>query len=368
MKIVRSGATPSAIVEVSRSIKKRSAEENVPYLHLERGVPGVRPINLKSILPAIDVNAPAVQTYPQTAGQEALTTAINRIYFEGKAEPDRLFVTPGSSMGLDLAFQTIDTQVVFLPFYHWGTYRKILHTRRRAPAYYRTVEELRDHPDRYAGTAVVLCDPNNPVGDLQPEGLILDTAGRLGRAGAAVILDCPYRRLFFPDDDEFYVAAAALPNVIILESFSKTLGLSGLRIGFAYAPDADFAAEFGLRLALPTNGVDNLSQFVIEKLLSDPAGIEAAAEYQAATVVDIRRNVEYLEHRALTAGRFYAASQCTGIFAILNRTAEQLLAHRIGSISLEFFTATEKEDAARFARINVAVPHEAFKTYFDAMP
>ncbi len=367
MKIARSGATPSAIVEVSRSIKRRSAEENVPYLHLERGVPGVQPIDLKSVLPLIDANAPSVQTYPPSSGQEALKTAINRVYFGGKASPDRLFITPGSSMGLDVAFQTIDAQVVYLPHYHWGTYRKILQTRRRAAAYYRTVEELRDHPDRYDGTTVVLCDPNNPVGDLQPEGLILDTAERLGKAKASVILDCPYRRLFFPDD-EFYATAATLPNVVLLESFSKSLGLSGLRLGFAHAPDEEFAAEFGLRLALPTNGVDNLSQFAVEKLLSDPAGIEAAAEYQATTAADIRKNIEYLEHRALLAGRFYAASRCTGIFAVVNRTAEQLLAAKIGAISMEFFTATEKEDAARFARINVAVPHGNFKTYFDPLP
>ncbi len=366
MKIARSGATPSAIVEVSRAIKRRSAEENVPYLHLERGVPGVQPIDLRSVLALVDVNSPAVQTYPPTAGQPALKEAINRVYFEGKASLDRLFITAGSSLGLDIAFQTIDTQVVALPLYHWGTYRKILQTRRRAPRFYATVEELRDHPDRYDGTAVVLCDPNNPVGDLQPDGLVLDTAERLGKSGAAVILDCPYRRLFFPDDD-FYVRASALPNVILLESFSKSLGLSGLRLGFAHVPDDDFAAEFGLRLALPTNGVDNLAQFAVAKLLSDPAGIQAAAEYQASTVADIGKNIAYLEHRNLLAGRFYAAAPCTGIFAVVNRTAEQLLAARIGAISMEFFTATEKEDAARFARINVAVPADAFKTYFDTL-
>jgi aspartate aminotransferase len=367
MKIVKSGATPSSIVEVSRTIRERSRKENAPYLHLERGVPAVKPIDLRAVLPLIDVNAPSVQTYPPSAGQPSLKEAINKAYYGGKASLDRLFITPGSSMGLDVAFQTIETQVVYLPFYHWGTYRKILQTRRRAPRYYQNVEELRDHPDRHDGTAVVLCDPNNPVGDLQPDGLILETAERLGKAGAAVILDCPYRRLFFPDDD-FYIRAAALGNVILLESFSKSLGLSGLRLGFAHVPDPAFGAEFGLRLALPTNGVDNLSQFVIEKLLSHPAGIEAAADFAAATVADIRKNIEYLDHRALLAGRFYAASECTGIFAVVNRTADDLLAARIGAISMEFFTATEKEDAARFARVNVAVPHEDLKTYFDALP
>ncbi|MBN1938095.1 MAG: pyridoxal phosphate-dependent aminotransferase [Candidatus Aminicenantes bacterium] len=367
MKLARSGATPSSIVEVSRAITKRSAEENAPYLHLERGVPGVQPIDLGSIIPLIDVNSPSVQTYPPSSGQPALKEAVNKAYFGGKASLDRLIITPGSSMGLDTAFQMIDTQVVSLPFYHWGTYRKILQTRRRAPRFYQTVEELRDHPDRHDGTAVVLCDPNNPVGDLQPDGLILDTAERLGKAGAAVILDCPYRRLFFPDDD-FYIQAAALPNVILLESFSKSLGLSGLRLGFAHLPDPECAAEFGLRLALPTNGVDNLSQFAVEKLLSHPAGIEVAADYAAATAADIRKNIDYLEHRNLLAGRFYAASQCTGIFAVVNRTAEQLLAARIGAISMEFFVASDKEDASRFARINVAVPSDAFKAYFDALP
>jgi aspartate/methionine/tyrosine aminotransferase len=365
MRIAKSGATPSTIVELAKSIRRRSAEEGVPYLHLERGVHGVCPIDLKAILPLIDVNAPALQTYPPSHGQKSLKTAINRSYFEGRIPSDRLFITPGSSMGLDLVFQTLDVQRVFLPEYHWGTYRKLLQIRRKEPAYYTSLDELLDRPERYEDAAVVLCDPNNPVGDLQPDRKIRETAERLGQAGAAVIMDCPYRRVFFEDDDDFYRDLAVLPNVIIVESFSKSLGLSGLRIGFVYAADPDFAAEFGLRLALPTNGVDNFAQFAVEKLLAHPDGIEAARRFKTATVADIGRNIAYLDAKGLLAGEFYARSRCVGIFAVVNRTADELLAHRIGSISLAFFTAMKKEEAARFARVNVSVPHHAFRTYFD---
>jgi len=365
MKIVKSGATPSTIVELAKSIKRRSVDEGVAYLHLERGVHGVCPIDLQSILPFIDVNAPVLQTYPPSSGQESLKTAINRAYFGGQAQAGRIFVTPGSSMGLDLVFQTLDVDRVFLPEYHWGTYRKLLQIRRREPGYYASLEDLHNHPEHYAGTAVVLCDPNNPIGDLQPDRMIRETAERLGRADAAVIMDCPYRRVFFEDDDDFYRDLADLPNVIIVESFSKSLGLSGLRIGFVHASDADFGAEFSLRLALPTNGVDNFAQFAVEKLLAHPAGIEAARRFKTSTVADIGRNIAYLEAKGLLAGEFYTRSRCVGIFAVANRTADDLLAHRIGSISLAFFTATQKETAARFARINVSVPHHAFRTYFD---
>jgi aspartate/methionine/tyrosine aminotransferase len=366
MKIVRSGATPSAIVELSRDIKRRSAAEGIPYLHLERGVPAVQPIDLRAVAALIDLNSPALQTYPPSTGQEALKAAIDHAYFGGRAGTDRLFVTPGGSMGLDLAFQVIDADKVYLPEYHWGTYRKLLQVRRREAAFYPSLDELHDRPERYAGAAVVLCDPNNPVGDLQPAGLVRDTAARLGGAGAAVIVDSPYRRVFFDEGDDFHKELASLENVVIVESFSKSLGLSGLRLGFVRAPDAEFAAEFGLRLALPTNGVDNFAQAAVEKLLAHPSGREAAERYRTATAADAGRNIAYLDEKRLLAARFYERTRCVGIFAVVDRPAEELLAHRIGSISRAFFTATRKAEAARFARVNVAVPHADFKASFDA--
>lgn len=366
MKIRKSGAAPSAIVALSQEITRKGREQGVEYLRLERGIPCVRPIDLQAVVPFISFNDPGLHAYPPSQGREGLREAINASYFSGKALPERIIVTPGGSMGLDLTFQVLEVKVVYLPEFHWGTYRQILRTRGRAWDYYASLGELAENPEKYAGSTVVICDPHNPLGSIQPDGLVIEAAARLSAAGAAVVVDCPYRRLFLDPADGFYLALGRLENVVIVESFSKSLGLSGLRIGFVHASDPEFLAEFSLRLALPTNGVDNIVQAFVEHLLAHPDGVALAGAYRAVTVEHTARNLSYLRTRGLLASEFYGEAKPLGIFAAVSRSQEELLRSRIGSISLAAFTETGKDRAAGRARVNISVPHEAFVSHFDA--
>jgi aspartate aminotransferase len=367
MKITRSGATPSSIVQLARSIDQRAAAEGREYLRLERGINGVCPIDLGPILPLIDFASPGILNYPPATGQPVLKRAINAAYFGGAAPEDRICVTNGGSMGLDIAFDTLDVPRFLLPEYHWGTYRQILRVRRKSWAYYGSLEELRDHPERHSNEAVVLCDPGNPLGEKVGDDLLLETARRLSAAGAAVIIDCPYRRVFFDASDTLFRDLSGIENAIIVESFSKSLGLSGLRIGFLYTANAEFAAEFALRFPLPTNGVDNFVQAAVEKLLAHPLGIESARRFRTRTAGDIRRNIAYLEETGLLARTLYEGKTCLGIFAVVNRTPEELLEGRIAAISLRAFTETRTDEASRFSRINVSVPHAKLEEFFSSL-
>jgi aspartate aminotransferase len=366
MKIIQSGAKPSSIVKLAREIDRKAAAEGAEYLRLERGINGVCPVDLRPILPLIDFGSPAVLNYPPSTGRPELKAAINAAYFGGDAAEGRICVTNGGSMGLDVAFDALDVARVVLPEFHWGTYRQILRVRRKSWAYYGSLDELLDHPERHADGAVVLCDPGNPLGEKVEDALLLEAARRLSEAGAAVIVDCPYRRVFHDETDFLHHDLAALENVVIVESFSKSLGLSGLRAGFVYSAHEPFAAEFALRFPLPTNGVDGFTQAVVEKLLVHPLGRESARAFRTKTAEDIGRNIAYLAGEGLLAGEFYSGKACRGIFAVVTKTPEELLTGRISAISLRAFTETRVEDAARFSRINVSVPHERFRAFFDA--
>ena len=62
---------------------------------------------------------------------------------------------------------------------------------------------------------------------------------QLNDAGVVVIYDCPYRKLFKYDNDLFDVVGK-MENVIVCESFSKSLGISGARLGFVWSLNDDF--------------------------------------------------------------------------------------------------------------------------------
>lgn len=83
---------------------------------------------------------------------------------------------------------------------------------------------------------VFLASPNNPSGNYIPLKELRDFVERLPRH-VVLVLDEVYRH--FAEADDY---TSALPfvldnkNVIGINSFSKTYGLAGLRVGYCYAP------------------------------------------------------------------------------------------------------------------------------------
>ena len=192
---------------------------------------------------------------------------------------------------------------------------------------------------------------------------------KLDAAGVTVFFDSPYRRVFRDATDTFYREIRPLRNVAIVESFSKSMGLSGQRIGFIHTTDPGLYAELEKRTMYTNNGVNAFAQTLVLRLLTTPEGRRAVADFKAATVRDIGLNIAYLKENGLLATEFYRESMPVGIFAIVDRSEKELLEHRIGSVSLDFFTrdAALAGYASRFSRICVSVPHTKFREFFDPL-
>ena len=84
-----------------------------------------------------------------------------------------------------------------------------------------------------ANGVVVLTSPNNPSGDLVPEGLLCEILAR----GATVMLDEAYIE-FAGFESSAQDLLTEYPRLIIMRTFSKWAGIAGLRLGYALAhPD-----------------------------------------------------------------------------------------------------------------------------------
>ena len=79
---------------------------------------------------------------------------------------------------------------------------------------------------------VALVSPNNPTGLVVSREHILEVARTAGRRGAVVMVDLAY--VEFADDDPTRLLIEE-PNVVVVRTFSKAMGLAGLRVGFAVA-------------------------------------------------------------------------------------------------------------------------------------
>ncbi len=367
MNIRKSGAKYSAIVGIGENLKKLMQETGEEYLLLNRGVNGVVPIDLTEVVKNIDYNSPAIQVYAPNSGAPNLKEAINRVYFHGQADPELITISGGSMSALDQIFTMLDVEKILLPSFYWGAYANVCRIRGKAFDVYHTLEELEERMHELKDTAVVICDPNNPVGNKLSDGDVLEVIRLLSDNGVTVIYDSPYRRVFYDDDDEMYTRLMNLKDVLIVESFSKCVGLSGQRIGFVWSNDPEFIREFNLRILYVHNGVNGFAQQLVFQLLTSPEGKKAVKEFKEKTREDIRKNIEYLQKEGFLAGEFYKNSEPKGIFAIVNKSYDELLEKKIGSVPLDFFTRDNKEKAKKYARICVSMPHGKIREFFGRL-
>lgn len=367
MKVNKCGAALSKIVQIGEKLKKLSAETGQTYLPLNRGIPSVVPIDLTGVVKGLDFNAPLMQTYPEGPGFSSLREAINDEFFQGQSNKDNLLITGGGMNGLDLLIQALGIEKLYLPVYYWGPYFHLLNIRGVGVGEYTAQSDLYDRLDELKGSGVLICDPGNPLGEKYDDEELFRLVKTLSDAGIVVLFDSPYRRIFSGREDDFYARLLPLGNVIISESFSKSVGLSGQRIGFIHTTNKELRDELEIRLMYCTNGINAFAQSVVLALLTTPEGQQAVADFKQATARDIMANIDYLKRRGLLAEEFYRTSTPRGIFAVVDRTEDQLLEARIGSVSLSFFTKSEKARASNFARVCVSMPHDKFVAFFDGL-
>ena len=85
---------------------------------------------------------------------------------------------------------------------------------------------------------VFLANPNNPTGTLLSTDDIADLERRLPDH-VLLVLDAAYAEFVGVDDyDDGLAVARASERTVVLHTFSKIYGLAGLRVGWAYGPEA----------------------------------------------------------------------------------------------------------------------------------
>jgi aspartate aminotransferase len=365
MMVSRSGARFSAIVKIGEDLKEQSQQSGEEYLYLNRGINQVVGIDLTEIIPMIDFNTPEIQHYARSKGSKGLIKAINTEYFDNKASEDHIFITAGGMHALALTFQTLAYQKIFSLSFYWGAYTNSIKIAGKEQFFYDSFDDILNDPEKYNHAALIICDPNNPTGSKTDDKKLFKTLDVLAKQDTIVIWDGPYRRVFYETDDVLYQTLLNYNNVIVTDSFSKSIGLSGQRIGFVHCMNSEYNEEFAIRLLYSGNGINAFGQLLVEKILSTPEGKKAAHNFRNKTRADIAVNIDFLCKKGVLAKEFYTSETPTGIFVIVNKSFDELKEKKIGSVPMNFFTKRTDFEVNSYARICVSVPKEDFKKYMD---
>lgn len=192
----------------------------------------------------------SLTAYPPDAGLPELRAAICDDLQTRHAvtlDPEtQLIITAGANHAGHSALHAIlspgDTVALFTPFYfnHEMAVQLLGGKVKELPCGPGLLPDPDDlaHAAATGLRAVILVSPSNPTGRVIPRetfARILDIAAR---HGIWVIFDETYEGIVYPGDAEAYSAAYALadhPNLIVVSSFSKCLGLAACRTGVLLA-------------------------------------------------------------------------------------------------------------------------------------
>ncbi len=213
-----------------------------------------RPINLSIGQPHFDTPQPikdalckAVQdgrnAYSQTQGIAPLLNLLQKEVDEQYGHADRkLFVTSGTSGGLMLALCTLvnpgDEVIIFDPWF--VMYRHLTTLAGGKVVQVSTYPDFRIRIDdvRKAITprtkVILFNSPANPTGAVASAAEVKALAELAAEKNIALISDEIYR--VFCYDEPFHSPAEWNDRTIVIDGFSKSHSMTGLRLGFAHGP------------------------------------------------------------------------------------------------------------------------------------
>lgn len=177
---------------------------------------------------------------------------VKQLIAEAKdVSPQNIFLGNGSDEAIDLLFRAFcepgkDKVLLFPPTY--GMYKVCADLNDIAiievpltSDFQLDIEKIKQVCEREKPKMMFICSPNNPTGNLIPQNQIRELAEDFG---GIVVVDEAYVD-FAPEgsmlsfiDSVFSNQPTAIPNLVVMQTFSKAWGLAGIRLGMAFASEA----------------------------------------------------------------------------------------------------------------------------------
>ncbi len=157
-------------------------------------------------------------------------------------DPTQIFVGNGSDEAIDLLFRIFcepgrDEVIICPPTY--GMYRVSADINDVSVREVRLTDEFQlDVPAILEAISpktklIFICSPNNPTGNLMRRESVIAVAANFN---GMVVVDEAY--IDFANEPSFIVELESMPNLVVLQTFSKAWGMAGVRVGLAFASPA----------------------------------------------------------------------------------------------------------------------------------
>jgi histidinol-phosphate/aromatic aminotransferase/cobyric acid decarboxylase-like protein/choline kinase len=208
-------------------------------------------------------------------------------------QPEKLVALNGASQSYPILEQYFAGKKALLPSPTFGEYTRVF------PNHLSYGDRIGIDPSEILLKAkecqvVVFVNPNNPTGSLLLTRWIYDFAAN--HPHITVLIDESF--IEFSDQVSILelLESAPLPNVVLLASLSKTLGVPGMRLGYIYSANPLFNAF--VRSQIPVWNLNSVAEYFLEIILKYRNEIKDSFQ---STKIDRERFSQILEDLSIVA-------------------------------------------------------------------
>lgn len=263
---------PALTMDKVMAVLKQSHDQSRCVINFCQASSSFNPFALVDV--RLDDNDPATYTaYAPFQGTVGLRAAIRRFYrekFDQDLALEQICITAGATEALTIAFGMLTEPggEIILAASHFPPFRCVAHLFgvqcRLAPLNEHHCIDVTQLTKLITSKtqAIVINSPSNP------HGAVLSAAelAAIADLGVPVIFDEVYQALGL-DAQPVPSAIAHCDRHLLVNSFSKSLSLAGLRIGYLIAPPAQIDRMLDIK-ATTSFSTNALGQMLAEKLLS----------------------------------------------------------------------------------------------------
>ena len=192
--------------------------------------------------------------YGLIQGEPDLREALSKEY--EKSTADNFIITNGASEALDLIFRAMDNGKVLIPKPYYYSYPHIMKFANMEPVYTELDKgriDIDDFQEKiHDCKAVLINSPSNPTGRIESIKSLKEIEKITRDLGITVVSDEVYKDLMYERDN--YMING--PQVVTINSFSKTYAMCGVRVGYLWSNNQELvnkAIEIKTHTSMNTN-------------------------------------------------------------------------------------------------------------------
>lgn len=186
---------------------------------------------------------------------------------------DQLVLLGGASQVFPWLGRRFSGRPVLVPTPSFGEYARVFPDAQTYPD--RGSVDLQALAERARQAALcALVNPNNPTGTTLPSEELHSLIARC--PGCLFLVDESFIRFSGQVSLSQLAREKPLPNLLLIESLSKALGVPGLRLGYAFSQDLALLDE--LRAELPIWNLNSVAEYFIEVLFKHRRELESSLE------------------------------------------------------------------------------------------